>query len=42
MIIKRMMAEQLTNSDRVVVLSEEYAKKADGFRGGVGVEYDYH
>ncbi len=40
--LDRMMVEQLTNSDKViVVLSELYAKKADGYFGGVGVEYEF-
>lgn len=40
--LDRMMVEQLTNSDKVVVvLSEGYAKKANGFQGGVGMEYEF-
>lgn len=39
---KQMMAENMQNSDKViVVLSDLYKKKADTFMGGVGVEYKY-
>lgn len=39
---KQMMAEKLQKSEKViVVLSEEYKKKADLFVGGVGTEYKY-
>lgn len=37
-----MMAKNLQGAEKViVVLSEEYKKKADSFRGGVGEEYRY-
>ncbi len=37
-----MMAKNLQEAEKViVVLSEEYKKKADSFRGGVGEEYRY-
>jgi len=37
-----MMASSLQKSDKVIiVLSEEYAKKANMFKGGVGTEYRY-
>lgn len=37
-----MMAKSLQNTDKViVVLSEQYKKKADSFAGGVGEEYRY-
>lgn len=37
-----MMARNLQEAEKViVVLSEEYKKKADSFRGGVGEEYRY-
>ena len=40
--LDRMMVEHLTKSDKVVVvLSEGYAKKANGFQGGVGMEYEF-
>lgn len=39
---KRMMSENLKKSDKVIiVLSEEYKKKADLYQGGVGTEYQY-
>lgn len=38
----QMMAEQLLNSDKVIIiLSEAYKEKADSFKGGVGQEYRY-
>lgn len=40
--LQKMMYQNLTEADKVViVLSKEYAKKADGFSGGVGIEYEY-
>lgn len=39
---KQMMAESLKKADKVIViLSEEYKKKAEQFSGGVGDEYRY-
>ncbi len=39
---KQMMAENMQKSEKIiVVLSEEYKRKADLFEGGVGVEYKY-
>jgi hypothetical protein len=38
----KMMAESLKKADKVIiVLSEEYKRKADSFIGGVGDEYQY-
>ncbi|MBQ9438299.1 MAG: toll/interleukin-1 receptor domain-containing protein [Lachnospiraceae bacterium] len=38
----RMMAENLQKAEKVIILlSEEYKKKAEAFQGGVGTEYEF-
>lgn len=38
----KMMAQKLKEADKVIIiLSKEYKEKADSFKGGVGIEYNY-